>query len=60
MSAPRWSLEGNFVLRHTSGDWVTKYIVGGHPIYVPFVRGQRGENCASADEAKRIVEGAIR
>jgi hypothetical protein len=60
MSASRWSLEGEFVLRHTSGDWVTKYIVGGQPIYVPFVCGQRGKNCASGDEAKRIVEGAIR
>lgn len=60
MSATGWSRTSEFVLLHTSGDWVTKYIVGEKAIYVPFVRGQRGKNCDSADEAKRIVEESNR
>lgn len=56
MSDADWKQENSFVLRHVSGNWITKYLVGGKPIYVPFVRGEAGENCESPAEAKKIIE----
>lgn len=56
MSSADWTRTSEHVMRHVSGGWVTKYLVGEKAVYVPFVGGEARENCDTAAKAKKIVE----